>query len=156
MSRDPAGDASVREWLPAPKPPHYRILLNETVAQSLALLDKRIHKLTLLGHLDTVPGMYRSVLTRLLLIFALLFAQMGGLAHGITHILGQSHAPDHSLAHDKYCNQCAAYGQIGSAIGSSISFASSEYFETLHFNGPASYSSVTFVAFAARASPYSA
>ena len=101
--------------------------------------------------------MHRTLLTRLLLIFALLFAQMGGLAHGITHILGQSHASDHSLAHDKYCNQCAAYGQIGSAIGSSsISFASSEYFETLHFNEPASYTSVTFVAFAARAPPYSA
>jgi hypothetical protein len=102
--------------------------------------------------------MYRSLFTRLLLIFALLFAQMGGLAHGISHIITEpSQRSDQSLPHDKYCNQCAAYGQIGSAIGSSnISIASSESFETLHFNEPASYTSTTFVAFAARAPPYSA
>jgi hypothetical protein len=98
------------------------------------------------------------MLTRLLLIFALLFAQMGGLAHGISHIItGQSQGSDQSLPHDKYCGQCAAYGQIGSAIGSSnISFAGGENFETLHFSEPASYASITFVAFAARAPPYSA
>jgi len=102
--------------------------------------------------------MYRSLFTRLLLILALLFAQMGGLAHGISHIMTDlSHGSEHSLPHDKYCDQCAAYGQIGSAIGSSsISFASNDIFETLHFNEPASYTSITFVAFAARAPPYSA
>jgi hypothetical protein len=102
--------------------------------------------------------MYRSLFTRLLLIFALLFAQMGGLAHGISHILAEkSQGPDQSLPHDKYCGQCAAYAQIGGLIGSSsISFAGSENFETLHFRNPASYTSVTFVAFAARAPPYSA
>jgi hypothetical protein len=102
--------------------------------------------------------MHSSLFTRLLLIFALLFAQMGGLTHGISHILTEkSQGSDQSLPHDKYCDQCAAYGQIGSAIGSSsISFASSENFETLHFNEPASYTSTTFVAFAARAPPYSA
>jgi hypothetical protein len=103
--------------------------------------------------------MYRSMLTRLLLIFALLFAQMGGLAHGISHILTEkSQGSDQSLPHDKYCDQCAAYGQIGSAVGSnSISFASSENFETLHSNNPASHTSTnTFAAFAARAPPYSA
>ena len=102
--------------------------------------------------------MRSSLFTRLLLIFALLFAQMGSLAHGISHILAeQSQGSEQSLPHDKYCDQCAAYAQIGSAIGSSsISFASSENFETLHFNEPASYTSNTFVAFAARAPPYSA
>ena len=100
--------------------------------------------------------MHSSLFTRFLLIFALLFAQMGSLAHGISHILAErSQGSDQSLPHDKYCDQCAAYGQIGSAIGSSsISFASSENFETLHFNNPASYTSNTFVAFAARAPPY--
>jgi hypothetical protein len=101
--------------------------------------------------------MYRSMLTRLLLIFALLFAQMGGFAHGISHILTEkSQGSDQSLPHDKYCDQCAAYGQIGSAVGSSsISFASSENFETLHSNSPVSYTSTnTFAAFAARAPPY--
>jgi hypothetical protein len=102
--------------------------------------------------------MHSSRFTRFLLIFALLFAQMGSLAHGISHIMSeQSQGSDQSLPHDKYCNQCAAYGQIGSAIGSSsISVASSENFETLHFNEPASYTSTTFVPFAARAPPYSA
>ncbi len=100
----------------------------------------------------------RFLTSRLLLILALLFAQMGGLAHGISHIIAErSHDSSQSLPHDKYCSQCEAYGQIGGAIGSSsISFACSESFETLHFNQPASSSSVTFVAFAARAPPYSA
>jgi hypothetical protein len=103
-----------------------------------------------------VRAMHRPLFTRLLLIFALLFTQMGGLAHGISHILTeQSQGTDQSLPHDKYCGQCAAYGQIGGLIGSSaISFASSENFETLHFSEPVSYFSITFVAFAARAPPY--
>ena len=99
--------------------------------------------------------MHRSLFTRLLLVFALLFAQMGSLAHGISHIMTDlPHGSEQSLPHDKYCGQCAAYGQIGGLIGSSsISFVSSESFETLHFNKPASYTSLTFVAFAARAPP---
>jgi hypothetical protein len=102
--------------------------------------------------------MRSSLFTRLLLIFALLFAQLGGLVHGISHTLAeQSQGSDQSLPHDKHCDLCAAYAQISSAIGSSsISFASSKNFETLHFNNPASYTSNTFVAFAARAPPYSA
>jgi hypothetical protein len=102
--------------------------------------------------------MRSSLPTRFLLIFALLFAQMGGLAHGISHILAErTQNSDQSLPHDKYCGQCAAYGQIGGAIGSSgLSFADSENFEALHFNEPVSYTSSTFVAFAARAPPYSA
>jgi hypothetical protein len=105
-----------------------------------------------------VRAMHRSLSTRLLLIFALLFAQMGGLAHGISHILAErSQGSNQSLPHDKYCDQCEAYAQIGGLIGSStVSFASSESFETLHVNESASYTSNTFVAFAARAPPYSA
>ncbi len=109
-----------------------------------------------------VRPMHSSLFARLLLIFALLFAllavQAGGLVHGISHALAeQSQGSDQSLPHDKYCDQCAAYAQIGSAIGSSgISFTSSENFQTLHFNSTGSYTSNTFVAFAARAPPYSA
>jgi hypothetical protein len=108
--------------------------------------------------LDKVRAMHRSLFTGLLLIFALLVAQMGGLAHGISHIIAdQSQHSDQSLPHDKYCGQCAAYAQIGGLIGSSaFSFASSESFETLHFDNSVSYISYTFVAFAARAPPYSA
>ncbi|MGA7748591.1 MAG: hypothetical protein WCA63_00425 [Gallionella sp.] len=102
--------------------------------------------------------MRNSLLARLLLILFLLSAQMGGLAHGISHILAdRSKGADQSVQHGKYCGQCAAYSQIGSAIGSSsISFASSDNFETLQFNQPFSYTSNTFIAFAARAPPYSA
>ena len=102
--------------------------------------------------------MHSSLPARLLLIFALLFAQMGGLAHGISHVITeQLQESEQSLPHDKYCGQCEAYAQIGSAIGSnSISFASSDNFETLHLNNSASYTFNTFVAFAARAPPYSA
>lgn len=110
------------------------------------------------GFLAKVWRMRSSLFTRFLLIFALLFAQLGGLVHGISHTLTeQSQRSDQSLPHDKHCDLCTAYAQIGSAIGSSsISIASSENFETLHFNNPGSYASNTFVAFAARAPPYSA
>ena len=102
------------------------------------------------------PLMYSPLLSRLLLIFALLFAQLGGLTHGIAHTLeGQSQ--DQSLPHDKHCDQCAAYAQIGSAIGSSsINFARSENCEALHSGNSGHHISDTFVAFAARAPPYSA
>jgi hypothetical protein len=102
--------------------------------------------------------MRSPLFARLLLIFALLFAQMGSLAHGISHILAKkSQDSEQSLPHDKYCDQCVAYAQIGSAIGSNgISISGSENFETLHFNEPDSCTSNTFVAFAARAPPYSA
>ncbi len=106
--------------------------------------------------------MRRSLFTRFLLIFALLFAQMGGLVHGISHALADQsktaeQGSDHSLPHDKHCDLCAAYAQIGSAIGSNgIGFSASENFETPHFNHSGSYTFNTFVAFAARAPPYSA
>lgn len=110
------------------------------------------------GLLVKVRAMQRSLFTALPLIFALLLAQMGSLAHGISHIHPeQSRNSDQSLPHGKYCGQCAAYAQIGGLIGSSsISFAGIESFETLHFNEPASYTSIAFVAFAARAPPHSA
>jgi hypothetical protein len=106
--------------------------------------------------------MRSSLFTKSLLIFAFLFAllvaQAGGLVHGISHVLDeQSQDSKQSLPHDKYCDQCAAYAQIGSAIGNShIGFASSENFETQHPNDYSSYIFNSFVAFAARAPPYSA
>jgi hypothetical protein len=97
---------------------------------------------------------------RLLLIFALLFAQMGGLAHGISHALTDqspksSQRSEQSLPHDKYCDQCAAYAQIGSVVGSNtVNFFLGETCETLNFNSFSSCPAHTFVAFAARAPPY--
>jgi hypothetical protein len=118
--------------------------------------------LTFPQYLDKVRAMHRTLFYRPFLIFALLLAllgvQVGSLTHGISHIMAdKSHGSEHSLPHDKYCDQCAAYAQIGSAVGSSgISFASSENFETLHPDSPNPFISITFVAFAARAPPYSA
>ena len=90
-------------------------------------------------------------------LFALLFAQMGSLAHGISHVLSEpSQGSEQSLPHDKYCDQCAAYAQIGSAVGSSsVNFFIGETCETLNFNSFSSCIADTFVAFAARAPPYS-
>lgn len=108
--------------------------------------------------------MRSPLFAKLLLIFALLFAQLGGLTHGISHALahqsessGQSQSPDQSLPHNKHCDLCAAYAQIGSAIGSgSIRFANGENCETLRLGDSSSCISNTFAAFAARAPPYSA
>ncbi|MFA6921525.1 MAG: hypothetical protein WC216_06745 [Gallionella sp.] len=99
--------------------------------------------------------MRRSLPIRLLLIFALLFSQMGGLVHGISHAMAEQ---DQSLPHDKLCDLCEAYAQLGSALGShAISFTPTEQrpdlvdasFDTLH-------TTAAFAAFSARAPPYSA
>lgn len=107
------------------------------------------------GLLVTVRAMQRSLFTALTLVFALLLAQMGSLAHGISHILPErSQNSDQSLPHDKYCAQCAAYAQIGGLIGSNpVIFAGTDVFGTPLFNEPVSYTSATFVAFAARGPP---
>lgn len=99
--------------------------------------------------------MHSTLLTRFLLIFALLVAQLGGLAHGISHALAeQEKNSKQSLLHDKYCDLCEAYAQIGSAISSSsLSFTSSENHGTLHVGYSSSYLSSRFVAFAARGPP---
>ncbi len=102
--------------------------------------------------------MRNSLLIRLLLIFALLFAQAGSLTHGISHALAeQRQNSDQSLPHGKHGGLCAAYAHIGSVIGSScFSFTCSEGHQTPHLSPYRSYTSNTFVAFAARAPPYSA
>jgi hypothetical protein len=100
--------------------------------------------------------MHPPALFRLLLIFALLFAQLGGLTHGIAHTIAEQ-TQDQSLPHNGHCELCAAYAQIGGAIGSSavhFDFATSpeEALTTRSF----SFRTIAFTAFAARAPPYSA
>ena len=101
--------------------------------------------------------MFRSLLPKVLLIFALLFAQLGGLTHSISHTLSeQKPSSDQSLPHDKHCDLCAAYAHIGSAIGSSnAGFSGSENIEARPADHFDVYFSTLFVAFAARAPPYS-
>jgi hypothetical protein len=92
----------------------------------------------------------------LLLVIALLFAQQGGLTHGIAHTLAEQ-AQDQSLPHDNHCELCAAYAQIGSAIGSSsVHFDFATRAEDTLSNHSAPYRSIAFAAFAARAPPRSA
>jgi hypothetical protein len=65
-------------------------------------------------------------------------------------------AQDQSLPHDKHCDLCATYAQIGSAVGSSaihLDFATS--FEQTLSTQSVSFRSIAFTAFAARAPPRS-
>jgi hypothetical protein len=99
--------------------------------------------------------MHRSLPIRLLLIFALLLSQLGGLTHGIEHTLA-AQSEDHSLPHDRLCDLCASYAQLGCALGSSSpGFAVTENFEAHYSDDSSTHLSATFVAFAARAPPRS-
>jgi len=100
--------------------------------------------------------MLHSLSIRFLLVFALLFAQLGGLTHGIAHTLADR-TQDQSLPHDNLCDLCAAYAQVGSAIGSSpIHFDFTSSFAETSDTHSTSFRSTAFAAFAARAPPYSA
>jgi len=100
--------------------------------------------------------MPHSLLARFLIIFALLFAQMGGIVHGISHTLAEQ-SQDQSLPHDRLCDLCAVYAQIGSAIGSSaIHFDLSASQDTPHYAFFSTHYSSPFTAYASRAPPYSA
>lgn len=100
--------------------------------------------------------MFRSILLKSALVIALLFAQLGGLTHGIAHTLAEQ-SQDQSLPHDKLCDLCAAYAQIGSALGSSsVHFEFASLLETTLSTHYTSYRSIAFTAFAARAPPCSA
>jgi hypothetical protein len=103
-----------------------------------------------------MPRMSHTLFLRLLLVFALLFAQQGAFAHGISHTLAE-HSQEQSLPHDKHCDLCAVYAQIGSAIGiSEIHFDFASSFEAAPATHSASFHSIAFTAFAARAPPCSA
>lgn len=97
--------------------------------------------------------MRHSLFARFLLIFALLFAQLGGYAHGIAHTLADQ-SQDQSLPHDKHCDLCAAYSQIGSAIGSNaLPFSPDDTQEARLHPLFTTGTSVTIAAYTARAPP---
>lgn len=97
--------------------------------------------------------MSRSLFPRLLLIVALLFAQMGGIAHAISHTL-ENRAPEHAISHDKHCDLCEVYAQIGSAVGSSApTLATGDNVETPHSFAAIASSGGTRIAHPARAPP---
>jgi hypothetical protein len=92
----------------------------------------------------------------LFLISALLFAQQGAITHSISHVLAEQ-TQDQSLPHDKHCDLCAAYAQIGSAVGvSHIHFDFASSFAATSDTYSVVFRSFAFSAFAARAPPYSA
>jgi hypothetical protein len=101
--------------------------------------------------------MRSALFTRLLLISVLLLAQVGSLTHAISHFSGAAQGSDQSLPHEKHCDLCAAYAQIGSAVNTpNINFVSTENHVIAYLPTSSSYISSTFTAFAARAPPYSA
>ncbi len=101
--------------------------------------------------------MQRSFALRLLLIFALLLAQLGGLTHGIAHSLTEQQQSDQSLPHDKLCELCASYAQLGGTLSShSAPFTAVKQTSDLISAIFYGFSTSPFTAFAARAPPYSA
>jgi hypothetical protein len=113
--------------------------------------------LTVRDSLGKVRTMTHSIFARLLLIFALLFAQTGSLVHGIAHaVTDPAQTSDHSLPHNKHCDQCAAYAQIGSALGShEVSLTLPEQLTDLSCTSfGILHTSAAFAAFAARAPPH--
>lgn len=100
--------------------------------------------------------MFRSLFLKSLLVLALLFAQQGAFSHGIAHVLAEQ-GQDQSLPHDKHCDMCEAYAQIGGAVGSSnIHFDFTASFGEARSSHSVSLHSAAFAAFAARAPPRSA
>lgn len=93
---------------------------------------------------------------RLLLLFALLLTQFGGLVHGISHAHA-AQTQDQSLPHEKHCDLCASYAQLGGALPSAamlrIAEPHDDQFTALPDNH---FQSLNFAAFAARAPPHSA
>lgn len=103
-----------------------------------------------------MPRMLRSAFLKSLLVIALLFAQQGAVTHSISHVLAEQ-GKNQSLPHDKHCDLCSTYAQIGCAIGSNdIHFDFASSFEEAHSSHAASFHSAAFAAFAARAPPCSA
>lgn len=95
--------------------------------------------------------------TILYLLFAcvVLFAQQGAIMHAVQHVLAEQ-TQDQSLPHDKLCDLCSVYAQIGSAIGSSpVFFAPDGQQGAFAQIFSSQFRSASFAAFAARAPPYS-
>ena len=75
--------------------------------------------------------------------------------HALRHVI-EEQTQDHSLPHDKLCDLCALYAQVGSGIGSShVVFSPSEHIASFYSATFTGFHSVSFSAFAARAPPYS-
>jgi len=90
---------------------------------------------------------------RLLLLFALLLTQFGGLVHGISHAHA-AQTQDQSLPHEKHCDLCASYAQLGGALPSvELSRIVEPHDDQFTALPDYRFQSLSFAAFAARAPP---
>ncbi len=97
--------------------------------------------------------MLRSAFLKSLLVLALLFTQQGAVTHAISHVLAEK-SQDQSLPHDRHCELCGAYAQVGSALGSSqLSFDPSFFTDEHHVDAAAAFRNHPLAAFSARAPP---
>lgn len=103
-----------------------------------------------------VRAMLRAALPRFLLILALLFTQLGAMTHGISHLM-EEHGANASLSHDKHCDLCVEYAQLGSALDSGeIAFHLLAHTDSYDFTSPTGIHTHTPAAYTARAPPLSA
>lgn len=100
--------------------------------------------------------MLRTMLPKFLLITALLLTQLGGLMHGISHIMDER-GTNSSVPHDKHCELCGAYSQLGNAVGITAihvtTIAATQAYASTEL---VSFHTLSFTAYTARAPPYSA
>lgn len=98
--------------------------------------------------------MLHSLPLRLFLVFALLFVQLGGAMHGIAHTVAEQQQ-EQTLPHDKQCELCASYAQLGSALGNDAlpHFTTARIGETFTAAISTAYHTPSFAAFTARAPP---
>lgn len=103
-------------------------------------------------------AMFRRLIPQSLLILALLFAQLGGVTHGISHLFSKpSHRAEQPLPNDQHCDLCEVYAQIGGAIhSSSLTFDPQRVLGIPHAEVLRQRVASHFVPFSARAPPYSA
>lgn len=102
---------------------------------------------------NRIRGMFAGLMPRLLLIFTLLLTQLGGLSHGISHILAPQ-TQDQSLPHESHCDLCASYAQLGSAAPSTrIEIAAVSFVNPFKASQPFEFHTLSVAVFAARAPP---
>lgn len=103
--------------------------------------------------------MPNSLSVRILLIFALLFAQQAGAAHALHHALEDltQHQQEKQTSHSDACKKCVDYAQSGSALGvGAIGFTPPTVSDETIQHRSAAFRSILILAAAARAPPYSA
>ena len=96
----------------------------------------------------------RAVFFPLLLASVLLFAQQAGAVHALHHALEGQAQHDNQLPDSHACEQCAIYGQLGSALGvSAHNFTPPPVSGDTIQSGSIAFRSIIILAAAARGPP---